>query len=178
MLRCGQPVCRKRLAGGERISTPVCSGDMGMGKHAVYGAWGKFRRKSGVLSHAPPRKVLGVWKWLGTASHFFIVTPRLLTTLGFPTTQGKSGRAAPALGFALRFGPSGLFATARTLLIIPFPLLHFNWECGIYKGIWDISGIFLTVLNGKIACLPWSERGGRRLKAALLGVACSPGSGP
>ena len=109
---------------------------------------------------------------------FFIVTPRLLTTPGFPTTQGKSGRAMPALGFALRFGPSELFATARTLLIIPFPLLHFNWECGIYKGIWDISGIFLTVLNGKIACLPWSERGGRRLKAALLGVACSPGSGP
>ena len=50
------------------------------------------------------------------ASHFFIVTPRLLTTPGFPPTQGKPGRALPALGFALRSGPSGLFATARTLL--------------------------------------------------------------
>ena len=48
---------------------------------------------------------------------FFIVTPRLLTTPGFPPTQGKPGRALPALGFALRSGPSGLFATARTLLL-------------------------------------------------------------
>ena len=30
----------------------------------------------------------------------------------FPPTQGKSGRAMPALGFALRSSPSELFATA------------------------------------------------------------------
>ncbi len=40
---------------------------------------------------------------------FFIVTPLSPPlTLGFPPTQGKSGRAMPALGFALRSSPSEL----------------------------------------------------------------------
>ena len=59
------------------------------------------------------------------ASHFFIVTPHLLTTPGFPPTQGKPGRALPALGFALRSGPSGLFRGLRTSVMSRLaPLRH------------------------------------------------------
>ena len=50
------------------------------------------------------------------AQRFFIVTLRLLTTPGFPPPRDNHGRLRLPYMVIPRSGPSGLFATARTLL--------------------------------------------------------------
>ena len=49
---------------------------------------------------------------------FFIVTPRLLTTPGFPPTRDNHGRLRLPYMVIPRSGPSGLFATARRFFIV------------------------------------------------------------
>ncbi len=91
--------------------------------------WRQFPRNRALFPIPPSKKSWGFGGRDWTLLHCHATPPsayaRPVTphnpplSLGFPPTQGKPGRALPALGFALRSGPSGLFATARTL-----PLCH------------------------------------------------------
>ena len=66
----------------------------------------------GFIPHFAPSSLFA------TARRFFIVTPRLLTTPGFPPTRDNHGRLRLPYMVIPRSGPSGLFATARRFFIV------------------------------------------------------------